>query len=115
MFQSSSQIVSVYWGVIATPISVHDCRSLVKVLVGGAKTTIWGIGNARMSPGNCFELNVFYLYLYLEGCRISPEKETQLFVRLLRYGIQCLDIYAFVQTPTIGGGSMTTTYQRSPP
>jgi hypothetical protein len=33
-------------------MSVHDCRSLVKVLVGGAKTTIWGIGNARVSGGS---------------------------------------------------------------
>jgi hypothetical protein len=45
-------VTAVYWGVVATPMSVHDCRSLVKVLVGGAKTTIWGIGNARVSGGS---------------------------------------------------------------
>ena len=47
MFQTSAQIAAHYWGVVAVPISVHDCRSLVKVLVGSAKTTIWGISNSR--------------------------------------------------------------------
>uniref|UniRef100_A0A914VHX2 Transformation/transcription domain-associated protein n=1 Tax=Plectus sambesii TaxID=2011161 RepID=A0A914VHX2_9BILA len=94
--RTAGQVTAVYWGVVAAPMSVHDCRSLVKVLVGGAKTTIWGIGNARVTG---------------DSGKISPEKETELFFRLLRYGIQCLDIYTIMQAAGMPQG----TYQRSHP
>ncbi|XP_077554082.1 transformation/transcription domain-associated protein-like isoform X4 [Haemaphysalis longicornis] len=67
--------------------TVTDCRSLVKTLVCGVKTITWGIGTCKM-PGP------------LEEKQFQP-KETLVFIRLVKYALQALDVYTL--PPTVGG------------
>ncbi|KAL1426892.1 hypothetical protein MTO96_000428 [Rhipicephalus appendiculatus] len=55
--------------------TVADCRSLVKTLVCGVKTITWGIGTWP-----------------LEEKQFQP-KETLVFIRLVKYALQALDVY----------------------
>ncbi|XP_052826902.1 transformation/transcription domain-associated protein [Octopus bimaculoides] len=69
------------FGVSATPYttySVADCRSLVKTLVCGVKTITWGLIACKGGP----DLNKQFL-----------PKEILVFIRLVRYALQALDIY----------------------
>ena len=66
--------------------SIADCRSLVKTLVCGVKTITWGIPSCKpLAPGEILQQN-------------SPKqfypKETIVFIRLVKYAMQSLDIYA---------------------
>lgn len=60
--------------------TVADCRSLVKTLVCGVKTITWGIGTCKMPGGP------------LEEKQFQP-KETLVFIRLVKYALQALDVY----------------------
>ncbi|KAG0427829.1 hypothetical protein HPB47_025165 [Ixodes persulcatus] len=64
----------------ANNYTVVDCRSLVKTLVCGVKTITWGIGTCKMPGGS------------LEDKQFQP-KETLVFIRLVKYALQALDIY----------------------
>ncbi|KFM75844.1 Transformation/transcription domain-associated protein, partial [Stegodyphus mimosarum] len=67
----------------AANYSVSDCRGLVKTLVCGVKTVTWGITACKV-PG---ENNV-----PMQNKQFQP-KETLVFIRLIKYALQALDIY----------------------
>ncbi|ERE76894.1 transformation/transcription domain-associated protein [Cricetulus griseus] len=60
---------------------VTDCRSLVKTLVCGVKTITWGITSCK-APGAQF----------IPNKQLQP-KETQIYIKLVKYAMQALDIY----------------------
>ncbi|XP_054624115.1 transformation/transcription domain-associated protein isoform X1 [Dunckerocampus dactyliophorus] len=61
---------------------VSDCRSLVKTLVCGVKTITWGITSCK-SPGEA---------QFIPNKQLQP-KETQIYIKLVKYAMQALDIY----------------------
>ncbi|XP_078728881.1 transformation/transcription domain-associated protein isoform X3 [Lampetra fluviatilis] len=63
------------------PFCVGDCRGLVKTLVCGVKTITWGIGSCK-TPGDATAVHK----------QFQP-KETQIFIKLVKYAMQALDIY----------------------
>ncbi|KAI0213607.1 Transformation/transcription domain-associated protein [Lamellibrachia satsuma] len=67
-----------------TPIyTVNDCRNLVKTLVSGVKTITWGTASCKApSVDEAFIQNKQFL-----------PKETLVYVRLVKYALQALDIY----------------------
>uniref|UniRef100_A0A8C1XR77 Transformation/transcription domain-associated protein n=1 Tax=Cyprinus carpio TaxID=7962 RepID=A0A8C1XR77_CYPCA len=79
-------------GVPATPtvttpedkqtFQVSDCRSLVKTLVCGVKTITWGITSCK-APGEA---------QFIPNKQLQP-KETQIYIKLVKYAMQALDIY----------------------
>ncbi|XP_077870553.1 transformation/transcription domain-associated protein [Saccoglossus kowalevskii] len=69
--------------------SVSDCRSLVKTLVCGVKTITWGVGSCK-APGDA---------TYVQNKQFQP-KETAVFVKLVKYAMQALDIYQVTVTQT---------------
>ncbi|GFR25610.1 hypothetical protein TNCT_594364 [Trichonephila clavata] len=67
----------------ATNYSVTDCRSLVKTIICGAKSVAWSIQICKV-PGENPAAPA--------GKQFQP-KETLVFIRLLKYALQALDIY----------------------
>eukprot|EP00079_Xenopus_tropicalis_P039067 XP_017952838.1 PREDICTED: transformation/transcription domain-associated protein isoform X2 [Xenopus tropicalis] len=61
---------------------VTDCRSLVKTLVCGVKTITWGITSCK-APGEA---------QFVPNKQLQP-KETQIYIKLVKYAMQALDIY----------------------
>ncbi|XP_053269961.1 transformation/transcription domain-associated protein isoform X1 [Pleuronectes platessa] len=61
---------------------VSDCRSLVKTLVCGVKTITWGISSCK-APGEA---------QFIPNKQLQP-KETQIYIKLVKYAMQALDIY----------------------
>ncbi|KAM9715621.1 transformation/transcription domain-associated protein isoform 2-T3 [Menidia menidia] len=61
---------------------VSDCRSLVKTLVCGVKTITWGITSCK-APGEP---------QFIPNKQLQP-KETQIYIKLVKYAMQALDIY----------------------
>ncbi|KAJ8413683.1 hypothetical protein AAFF_G00081900 [Aldrovandia affinis] len=61
---------------------VSDCRSLVKTLVCGVKTITWGITSCK-APGEA---------QFVPNKQLQP-KETQIYIKLVKYAMQALDIY----------------------
>ncbi|KAM9426090.1 transformation/transcription domain-associated protein [Pholidichthys leucotaenia] len=61
---------------------VSDCRSLVKTLVCGVKTITWGITSCK-APGEA---------QFIPNKQLQP-KETQIYIKLVKYALQALDIY----------------------
>ena len=57
---------------------MSDCRTIVKTLVCGVKTITWCVNNCKA---------------FGAGQPKFGPKETYLFIRLLKYGLQCLNIY----------------------
>ncbi|KAL3832377.1 hypothetical protein ACJMK2_024027 [Sinanodonta woodiana] len=70
--------------------SVTDCRSLVKTLVCGVKTITWGIVSCK-AAGTDASL--------VQNKQFLP-KETLVYVRLVKYALQALDIYTINVSPT---------------
>ncbi|MCI4384200.1 hypothetical protein PGIGA_G00036100 [Pangasianodon gigas] len=64
---------------------VSDCRSLVKTLVCGVKTITWGITSCK-APGEA---------QFIPNKQLQP-KETQIYIKLVKYAMQALDIYQIV-------------------
>ncbi|XP_064648217.1 transformation/transcription domain-associated protein-like isoform X2 [Lineus longissimus] len=67
---------------------VADCRSLVKTLVCGVKTITWG-------TASCKSTNIDASLV--QNKQFNP-KETLVFVRLVKYALQALDIYTINAT-----------------
>ncbi|XP_066519284.1 transformation/transcription domain-associated protein isoform X3 [Hoplias malabaricus] len=65
---------------------VSDCRSLVKTLVCGVKTITWGITSCK-APGEA---------QFIPNKQLQP-KETQIYIKLVKYAMQALDIYQTVR------------------
>ena len=63
--------------------TVTDCRSLVKTLVSGVKTITWGTASCK-APNMDVSL--------IQNKQFLP-KETLVYVRLVEYALQALDIY----------------------
>ncbi|XP_011602842.1 transformation/transcription domain-associated protein isoform X1 [Takifugu rubripes] len=61
---------------------VSDCRSLVKTLVCGVKTITWGITSCKALGEAQF----------IPNKQLQP-KETQIYIKLVKYAMQALDIY----------------------
>lgn len=95
---------------------VSDCRSLVKTLVCGVKTITWGITSCKApggelllqtqqqlhslvnSPGICCDFYVKLVSFCLSEAQFIPNKqlqpkETQIYIKLVKYAMQALDIY----------------------
>ncbi|XP_065334181.1 transformation/transcription domain-associated protein isoform X2 [Cloeon dipterum] len=64
--------------------NVADCRSLVKTLVCGAKTITWGCATCKNPTG---------------GPKFQA-KETLIFIKLVKWALQALDIYTLGSAPT---------------
>lgn len=71
----------------ASNYSVADCRSLVKTLVCGAKTITWGCASCKSGT---------------EGVNKFQPKETLVFIKLVKWALQALDIYTL--SPNAQGG-----------
>uniref|UniRef100_A0A8C2Z7M5 Transformation/transcription domain-associated protein n=1 Tax=Cyclopterus lumpus TaxID=8103 RepID=A0A8C2Z7M5_CYCLU len=69
-------------GVLPGTFQVSDCRSLVKTLVCGVKTITWGITSCK-APGEA---------QFIPNKQLQP-KETQIYIKLVKYAMQALDIY----------------------
>uniref|UniRef100_A0A8C6M1A9 Transformation/transcription domain-associated protein n=1 Tax=Nothobranchius furzeri TaxID=105023 RepID=A0A8C6M1A9_NOTFU len=69
-------------GVLPGTFQVSDCRSLVKTLVCGVKTITWGITSCK-APGEA---------QFIHNKQLQP-KETQIYIKLVKYAMQALDIY----------------------
>ncbi|XP_064456550.1 transformation/transcription domain-associated protein-like isoform X2 [Ornithodoros turicata] len=83
----------------ANSYTVSDCRSLVKTLVCGVKTITWGIGTCRVPGGS------------LEEKQFQPQ-ETLVFIRLVKYALQALDIYT-LQVPNAPAGGQAQQLPRN--
>ncbi|KAG8225079.1 hypothetical protein J437_LFUL000058 [Ladona fulva] len=74
--------------------SVTDCRSLVKTLVCGVKTITWGCSSCKVVAADGSTL--------IQNKHFQP-KETLVFVRLVRWALQALDVYTITPpSPVIG-------------
>ncbi|XP_027217728.2 transformation/transcription domain-associated protein isoform X2 [Penaeus vannamei] len=62
--------------------SVSDCRALVKTLVCGVKTITWGCASCKSAVDPGLTLNKSF-----------HPKETLVFIRLVKWAMQALDIY----------------------
>ncbi|XP_045594313.1 transformation/transcription domain-associated protein isoform X4 [Procambarus clarkii] len=62
--------------------SVSDCRALVKTLVCGVKTITWGCASCKSAVDPVLTLNKSF-----------HPKETLVFIRLVKWAMQALDIY----------------------
>ena len=95
------------------PLSVSDCRGIVKTLVCGMKTITWGAGSCKI-PGKvdfckshyCVK-NIHYDCVWLsfnfvanQTPKVFLPHETEQFVRLFRYGLVALDIYRVTTLPS---------------
>ncbi|KAL5252847.1 hypothetical protein ACHWQZ_G015572 [Mnemiopsis leidyi] len=60
-------------------VAVADCRVLVKTLVCGVKTITWTVGSYKHPP--------------TQNQQKFQPGETYLFIRLLKFGLKCLNIY----------------------
>lgn len=68
--------------------NVVDYRSLVKTLVCGVKTITWGCANCKTAGGE------------VQSKKFHP-KETLVFIRLVKWALQALDIYT-IGPPALG-------------
>ncbi|XP_028982080.1 transformation/transcription domain-associated protein [Diachasma alloeum] len=71
----------------STNYNVADYRSLVKTLVCGVKTITWGCANCKTGD-------------VVQSKQFQP-KETLVFIRLVKWALQALDIYT-IGPPTVG-------------
>ncbi|KAG8269636.1 hypothetical protein J6590_103438, partial [Homalodisca vitripennis] len=72
---------------LASSYTVADCRSLVKTLVCGVKAITWRCASFKSSSS-------------VEGGKLFTAKETEVFIRLVKWAMQALDIYTLSITPT---------------
>ncbi|KAG8252898.1 hypothetical protein J6590_046317 [Homalodisca vitripennis] len=73
---------------LASSYTVADCRSLVKTLVCGVKAITWRCASFKQSSSS------------VEGGKLFTAKETEVFIRLVKWAMQALDIYTLSITPT---------------
>ncbi|XP_019851030.1 PREDICTED: transformation/transcription domain-associated protein [Amphimedon queenslandica] len=71
--------------------SLPDCRAIVKTLVCGMKTITWGAGSCRL-PGSAVDYAS-------QPQKTFQSHETEVFLRLLKYGLMALDIYRVTMLP----------------
>lgn len=89
---------------MAASYSVTDCRSLVKTLVCGVKTITWRCASFKSS--NSLDSG--------SGGKLFTAKETEVFIRLVKWAMQALDVYTLSVTP-VGGMIQPPGQQRMPP
>lgn len=83
--------------------SVSDCRSLVKTLVCGVKTITWGIAACKTSAEG----------VAVQNKQFQP-KETLVFISLVKWAMQALDIYTLNVGPAGGAFPHITPRVQSP-
>lgn len=84
--------------------TVGDCRALVKTLVCGVKTITWGLTstksdtpvNSPMGPAAAASMH---------NTQFQP-KETLVYIRLVKWAMEALDIYTLNTTPGTGPASV---------
>ena len=84
--------------------TVGDCRALVKTLVCGVKTITWGLtstksdtpANSPMGPAAASSMH---------NTQFQP-KETLVYIRLVKWAMEALDIYTLNTTPGTGPASV---------
>lgn len=102
--------------------SVTDCRGLVKTLVCGVKTITWGCASCKVSKYYCImdwrmdrpniveqnwhKANICFQNSTgdagIQSKQFQP-KETLVFIRLVKWALQALDIYTLSATPLAAG------------
>jgi len=78
-------------------VSVGDYREMVKTLVCGVKTITWGAGSCKLSPADA------QIPVYPQGSKVFLPSETKIFIRLLKYALEALDVYQISASPTGNG------------
>ncbi|KAI1279605.1 Transformation/transcription domain-associated protein [Halotydeus destructor] len=78
----------------ANNFTVADCKSLIKTLVCGVKTITWGIPSYKM-PGMDQSLQT-------QNVKYFHPKEIIVFIRLVKYAMQALDIYTLTGAGNTG-------------
>ncbi|XP_052224459.1 transformation/transcription domain-associated protein-like isoform X9 [Dreissena polymorpha] len=73
--------------------SVADCRGLVKTLVCGVKTITWGIVSCKAIGPELKDTSL------VQNKQFLPQ-ETLVYVRLVKYALQALDIYTINVSPS---------------
>ncbi|XP_033731686.1 transformation/transcription domain-associated protein-like, partial [Pecten maximus] len=73
-----------------TTYSVTDCRGLVKTLVCGVKTITWGIVSCKAAGVDA---------TVMQSKQFLP-KEALVYIRLVKYALQALDIYTINVSPS---------------
>lgn len=72
--------------------SVSDCKSLVKTLVLGVKTVTWNMPPVFGNPNNPSSMQ--------PSAKPSHPKETNIFIRMVKYALASFDIYTLVSNPS---------------
>jgi len=85
-----------------------ECRTLVKTMICAVKTISWGIASCKLHP----EAQM------TPGATICPYKqfsprETDVFLRLMKWGLKAIDIYA-INGPIINSSGQTTYLPQRP-
>lgn len=68
--------------------SVNDCKNLVKTLVQGVKTVTWNMPPVFGNPNNPGSMS--------PPAKPSHPKETNIFIRMVKYALVAFDIYTLV-------------------
>eukprot|EP00794_Sanderia_malayensis_P003404 gene3404-3894_t len=77
-------------------LSVADYREMVKTLVCGVKTITWGAGSCKL-PSD------IQIPVYPQGNKVFLPSETKIFIRLLKYALEALDVYQISVSPNGNG------------
>ncbi|XP_064401908.1 transformation/transcription domain-associated protein-like isoform X2 [Halichondria panicea] len=88
-------LVDANTGTSSPPLSVTDCRGIVKTLVCGMKTITWGAGSCKVPGATAADIHT-------QGQKVFLPHETLQFVRLFRHGLVALDIYRVNNLPNGG-------------
>jgi hypothetical protein len=67
--KTAADIGRQYWGVSAQPLSVPDCRNMVKTLVGGVKSIIWALAKG----GDGYLRKSFHLGIFQATACAAPQ------------------------------------------
>lgn len=87
----------------AQSYTVSDCRALVKTLVCGVKTITWGCTSVK-SDNQLANTHKQFV-----------SKETLVYIRLVKWAMEALDIYTLNSTPVTQAAASGGISQRSPP
>ncbi|XP_067013941.2 transformation/transcription domain-associated protein [Anabrus simplex] len=82
--------------------SVPDCRSMVKTLVCGVKTITWGCAACKTSISETHTQS-----------KVFQPKEVRVFIRLVKWAMQALDIYSLSVNPLLPGIIMPSVQRSS--
>ena len=85
--------------------TVGDCRALVKTLVCGVKTITWGLTSTVKSDAPASSPMGGPGIASMHNTQFQP-KETLVYIRLVKWAMEALDIYTLNTTPGTGPASV---------